>query len=1107
MTLVLAAPALDPGSQRIEMTLPEGLTVAEIVATALPGATAADRAQARVMLVSPRGASVIRPGLWSRVRPRPGVRVVIRVIPGDDALRSILSIVVAVAAVSLGQTWAAALFPAATKTGLAIASSAIGLGVNLIGMLLINALIPPPKPEDERRSYSLTGWRNRLDPDGAVPVVLGQIRYAPPFGAMTWTEIVGDEQFLRALFLFGEGRVGLTDLRIGDTPLGEYDEVETEIREGLAGDAPCSLYPRQIVEEQVGAELTRPLPRDDAGEVIDGPAEETPVVRTTGADAAEASVILAWPAGLVKFSDSGRKKAHAVQIRIEQRPVTTDDWTLVTTLTVTAKKVEAFYRQHSWAFPSRGRWQVRMTMLTDETERSQVQQRTTWAGLQTIRPEYPLAYHRPLALVALRVRATHQLSGQLDNLSAMARRVCPDWDHVTATWITRATSNPASLFRFILQCPANPKIAGDAEIDLVLLADWHDFCRLKGLHYNRVQDRPGTTLREVLTEVAAAGRATPRHDGLKWGVVIDRPGSLIVDHVNPRNSWAFSVRRAYVEKPHAFITKFQDQDNDFKEAQRVIRRPGFAGDITLTETLDQPGLTDAAIVWREGYRRFLEAEYRPDVFEATQEGAVRVATRGDRLALSHDVLSRTQWAGRVRRVTGTLVEIDEAVTMVAGETYGLRFRTGLTDLDPIGTSAVRTVDTIPGETTALTLAGSGAMPAPGDIVHFGPMASESFTVVVTGVETTEDQCSILRAVAAAPEIDSLTDAAVIPPWSSRVGAELDPSALAPGQPRFTAVTTALGQGADPDTVDWLVAPGPGQIAPASYELNHREGTSGGWTAATVPAANGGGQLTVYEEGDTVQLRVRGISAAAVAGAWSATVTVVVGAEDLAVPGALDADLIAVATRLGGASVTVVTPADPAIARLQIFRSATTTLDREADAYGQPVAAEGARSYVLPVGDQTRVSLIQNGDFGSATGWFVPADVTIAGGVAVKAAGADIRFLRQSPAMTAGETLRVGYRITASVAGPVRIRCIGTTNADGPVGTATGSYRGTLTVPASPADIGAYFTAAADLTIDDVVVYRPTPACLPQGTQYLWLEAQNADGVPGPVAGPFAITID
>ena len=274
-------------------------------------------------------------------------------------------------------------------------------------------------------------------------------------------------------------------------------------------------------------------------------------------------------------------------------------------------------------------------MLTDETTDASVQQRTQWAALQTIRPEYPLAYPRPLALIALRIRASHQLSGQLDTISALVTRICPDWDTATATWITRATSNPASLYRHVLQMPANPKAVADAGLDLTALQDWHAFCVTKALHYNRVLEAAGTTLREVLTEIAAAGRATPRHDGTRWGVVIDRPSALVVDHINPRNAWGFKLTRTYAEQPHALVVNFLDEENDFRPAQRIVVRPGYAGDITLTEELDVPGLTNPATVWREGLRRFHEAAYRPDVFEVTQECAVRVATRGDTLALSH----------------------------------------------------------------------------------------------------------------------------------------------------------------------------------------------------------------------------------------------------------------------------------------------------------------------------------------------------------------------------------------------------------------------------------------------------------------------------------------
>ena len=44
------------------------------------------------------------------------------------------------------------------------------------------------------------------------------------------------------------------------------------------------------------------------------------------------------------------------------------------------------------------------------------------------------------------------------------------------------------------------------------------------------------------------------------------------------------------------------------------------------------------------------------------------------------------------------------------------------------------------------------------------------------------------------------------------------------------------------------------------------------------------------------------------------------------------------------------------------------------------------------------------------------------------------------------------------------------------------------------------------SIDDAVAYIATAACLAQGTHHLWLEPQNADGTPGPVSGPFTVTI-
>ena len=180
---VLAVPMLDASQGRIEVEMPEGLTITQIIEQTLPD-RAVRREYIRVALVSENGSSVVLEALWDRVRPRVGVRVVIRIIPGKGALKSILSIVVSIAAIALGAFFAPML---AGTFGIGAAGwqGIIGLGATVLGNLLINALIPPPKPDTEQKNrYSITGWRNRIEPDGAIPVPLGEIRYAPPFAVL-----------------------------------------------------------------------------------------------------------------------------------------------------------------------------------------------------------------------------------------------------------------------------------------------------------------------------------------------------------------------------------------------------------------------------------------------------------------------------------------------------------------------------------------------------------------------------------------------------------------------------------------------------------------------------------------------------------------------------------------------------------------------------------------------------------------------------------------------------------------------------------------------------------------------------------------------------------
>lgn len=1100
---VLAAPLLDAGAGRRLLTMPESSTLADIVAAAMPGLGRDALDRVRVAMVTAAGSVVVEREHWHRVRPRAGVHVVIRLLPGDDFLSSILQVVVSIAAVALGQFWGVGL---AGTFGLSAGAwqGIIGLGVTAIGGLLINALIPPAKNEKERPNYTINGWRNEMRPDGVVPLVLGKVRYAPPFAASSYSEVAGDWQYVRFLMTAGYGRVLWSEPRIGETAISQYNEATLEYREGLETDAPVSLYPQQTHEENLGTELTRPLLRDGAGNPI-GEGPLVPVTRSTGLDAAGVCAILSFPAGLVGYNKKGKRQAAAVDFVVEWRKAGTVDWVYVGTVTIQRSQAEGFNVALQWVLPERGRWEMRFTRATSERTDERIQDRSVLAALQTIRAEYPIAFGQPLALLAGRIKATHQLNGTLDSLNAIVSRVCLDYDDTTGTWIERETSNPASLMRFVLESGALARPVPTSGIDLLQLQDWHDYCRVKGLKYDRVIDFE-IRLGDLLKEICAAGRARHRHDGLKWGVVIDRPKELVVDHVNPRNSHSFAASRIYLRHPHAFRIKFQDASNDHQPGERIIPWPGHVGPITEVEELELPGKTDPHEIWVEARRRMYEVMHRPDKYTVVQDGASRVATRGDKVMVSTDVLDHTQFAGLVRWVEGRMVELDDEVRMAEGRTYALRWRTGVTTEDTIGTSIVRQVVTYPGKTKALTLVGSEVPPLDA-LVHFGEMATIDMPLIVSGVEAGTGFSAILHMVDAAETIDELTDAETPPPWDGRVGGVLDPDLDPPAVPSITRVATGIeGTGSVGGLVVYITPGSAGSVQTSRFQLDHRLGASGSWTTITVPAATGGITLTGYAQGDTVQLRPRALSAQGALSDNGTTVAVVIGAQDGAVPDALAADLVTVTGGMGAATVTWTATADIKTTQVQVYRSTSATLNRATDAVGDPVATTPGLTGGLIVGDGTRVNLMSNGAFSAgAADWTLGLGWTVADGKAVHATGstADIK---QTLALTAGKYYRIGYLARDVSAGTIRPVLTGGTEVLGATAGAAGAYRARLQAVAGNNALAFRPTSTFPGSVDDIVAFVETGSCLSQGTHYIWLEPQNENGIPGPVLGPITVLV-
>ncbi|MER9047583.1 phage tail protein [Mesorhizobium sp. M0923] len=889
---VTAAPmAFQPDRARVELTLPEGMTIAEMVAMALPGAVDPVLARTRVALVKGDGMQIVPRALWHRARPHAGVHVVIRVIPGQTALRSVLTILVSVAAIAI----AGFFFPAgATLLGsevlAGVAKTALTVGLTALGGLLINALLPLPGPDKpEKSTFAIAGWQNQFTPDAPVPDVMGTHRYAPPFAAMSYIEVVGDFLYDRAVFVHGYGPLEISEEKLGDTLLTKYDEIEIETRYGYADDAPLSLYVNQVLEERVGADLERPFPKDDMGEQQHGvPSEAKPVSRFTAPDSKWAIAILSFPAGLIKIDDEdGDKQATTVELQRRFRLVGNPAWTDLPVLRITAKKAAGFYREDRIEFPVRGAYEIEYERLNDSEQMSssgpQIISNCTWVVLQSWRPEYPFNFRKPVALSALRIKATAQLNGTLDNFNTLDKRIAPDWDAGSGTWVDRVTQNPASLALRALRGPALYRPVPDDQIDFPAFEDWHVFCAGKGLKYNRIHDFD-STLGQTRAAIGAAGRAAVRWNGRKWTVVIDRPRELVVDHVNPRNSSDFRWSPSYFEPPHALRVPFIDETNDYQQAERLVPWPGHIGPIDITEELKLPGKTDPVEIWRETRRRQYEIMNRAVDYSAVQQGTARTATSGDLVVASRDVLKRATHSARVKAVRGDHVETDGIFTMVDGQSYAIRFRQFDAD-DTIGTSVVRTITTVAGESAAVRLTGTGERPKPGDILHFGPAVLDSIPLIITGISRGKNNSSVLAMKAAAPIIDELTDAEEPPPWSGRVGSEIDVSLVPPAVPVFTGVDSGTIETGDANGLIVMITRGTSNAVPVvAFELQHRLAGALAWQPPlSCTPASGTIAVTGYVFGDTVEMQAWAVSVAGVDSGLTVIISVIIGADDFVTP--------------------------------------------------------------------------------------------------------------------------------------------------------------------------------------------------------------------------------
>lgn len=746
-----------------------GQTLLEIVDEQVP-----EKYLGLVAVVVTINGEVIPETHWRSVRPKLGALVNVMVMPqggrGKNPLATILSIMVMVAAPYIG----AAALTAAAPMGAGIITTAVGVGGftitatglgSVIGLMLVSALAPPPKQSgggvgaSESPTLFIEGARNSINPFGAVPVCLGKNRMFPLQAAKPFTETQNNEQYVRQLFTYGFGQsMVVSDFKIGDTPLSNFTDFQTQ--HFLSGNLHVGggLYANSVNQVNHNVLLTQ----------VDGF-----TVRTVPPNSNEVIIDYQFTRGLASFfNKKGVKVAASVQIQIEYSVTGADTWVGTTNLTTTASSIEAVVRSHRIVFPSAGNYDIRIRRVTADTNNDRISDLVYLTAIKGIRYTAPVNL-QGLCGTAVRIKATDQLNGALEQLNAIVSNVIPDYDADGDIWSPAETSNPASIYRYVLQGAANARQLPDDKVDIEKLEEWHAYCKERGYTCDIVVDY-NSSVDEILRLVASAGAASPSIVDGKWSVAIDKPKDDIVQMVTPRNSWGYSGEMIYPRMPHAFRVTFRNSEKGYLQDERIVYADGYdEGNATLFEELELRFCTSSSLAYKTARRFLATAILRPETHTFMMDVENLVCIRGDRIKFEHDVPLIGVGDGRIKdiEIIGDdviSITLDDVISIPFSGTYYVRIRLG------DGTQLYKQISVSVGQTQQLVFTTPfpvAESPSVGDLCYVTQSGGE-LDLIVNRIEPMDDLSARITCLNYAPEIFE-AETGPIPPYNSNITVPLE----------------------------------------------------------------------------------------------------------------------------------------------------------------------------------------------------------------------------------------------------------------------------------------------------------------------------------------------
>ncbi|KKK80460.1 hypothetical protein LCGC14_2823270, partial [marine sediment metagenome] len=324
------------------------------------------------------------------------------------------------------------------------------------------------------RIYSVALWNTELDADDAKGVYNNG---AGDRFELTINSTVESPLYTKAAFLSHWWRLGLDeedwsiDYALTLSPMSLEHANKNLSADDIRSDAPhqtdllpeedgalstsLSLYPSSVTEDQVGITLRNKFGGPD------------PVVRATETGSTGFSISLLFGSGLHRATETGKDAYFSVRIKMEYRRVGATEWILFKDDTIRKKTKNPFYLHGSITGVREDTYETKVSMLSVEPKTNYTTDRNgtgdsaiairgdaQYVSLKSFSTGAPINL-KGLTAMAIRVRATEQLSGQIDEFNVLVKSKLSKWSSAGGFTEPTITRNPAWICLDILRGEAN----------------------------------------------------------------------------------------------------------------------------------------------------------------------------------------------------------------------------------------------------------------------------------------------------------------------------------------------------------------------------------------------------------------------------------------------------------------------------------------------------------------------------------------------------------------------------------------------------------------------------------------------------------------------------